>query len=80
MGRLELSHFELLSRLDQQSCVVVRSQLQLDSPAGGEFGGRTFDITFPVLAGERRAATLTPVGRAAVAVLTALQSSWASRP
>jgi hypothetical protein len=29
---------------------------------GAELGGRCFDIALPVLAGEHRAATLTPVG------------------
>ena len=29
---------------------------------GAELGGGEFDIAFPVLAGEHRAATLTPVG------------------
>jgi len=30
---------------------------------GAELGGRWFDIALSVLAGEHRAATLTPVGR-----------------
>jgi hypothetical protein len=29
---------------------------------GPELGGRCFDVALPVLAGEHRAATLTPVG------------------
>jgi hypothetical protein len=42
---------------------VVRKRLP--PPAGGaELGGRPFDIALPVLAGELKAATLTPVGRA----------------
>jgi hypothetical protein len=33
---------------------------------GAELGGRRFDVALPVLAGEHRAATLTPPGAAEV--------------
>jgi hypothetical protein len=39
-------------------------RLGASEPGGAELGGGCFDVALPVLAGERRAATLTPVGGA----------------
>jgi hypothetical protein len=51
-----------LRRMSEFKQTATTSRYLVCGGGGAELGGGRFDVALPVLAGEHRAATLTPVG------------------